>query len=52
MATPTEHFVEISTPRRMIGDFLVASRRIPTVVIRRRMNLAALVEARESECSR
>jgi hypothetical protein len=52
MAKMTGHFVGISTPRRMIGDFLQASRHIPTIVIHRRMNLAALVEARESSLPR
>lgn len=52
MAKLTGQFVKISTARRMIGDFLDASRQIPAIVIHRRMNLGALVDVRESSVTR
>jgi hypothetical protein len=44
----TGHFVGMSTPRRMIDDFLRAGRQLPLTVIQRRMQLAPIVGARDS----
>ena len=47
MPQPTGFYLPLSLPRRLMGDFLHFSSRIPSVPVERRMNLAPVVMARE-----
>ncbi len=46
------HFIPLSLPRRMIGDFLYASKQLALVPGERRMELAPLVSARNASFPR
>src|SRR5437588_8097627 len=47
MGEPRGRSLPLSPARRLIGDFLHCAAKIPTVPVQRRMNIAALVAARE-----
>jgi hypothetical protein len=47
MSQPTGFSMPLSRPRRIICDFLHFANQVPTVPVERRMNLAAVVAARE-----
>ena len=52
MPQPTGRSVPLSLPRRFIGDLLHAARRVPSVPVERRMDLAEVVAARAAAAPR
>jgi hypothetical protein len=52
MSQPKGRNVRLSLPRRFIGDLLHAARQVPSVPVQRRMNLAAVVAARQAAAPR
>ncbi len=52
MPQPKGRNLALSLPRRFICDLLHAARRVPTVPVQRRMNIAAVVAARQAAAPR
>jgi hypothetical protein len=52
MPQPTGRSLPLSLPRRFICDLVHFARRVPSVPVQRRMNLAAVVEARAATVAR
>jgi hypothetical protein len=52
VSQPKGRNLSLSLPRRFICDLLHFARRVPTVPVQRRMNLAAVVEARQAAVPR
>jgi hypothetical protein len=52
MSQPKGRNLSLSLPRRFICDLLHAARRVPTVPVQRRLNLAAVVAARQAAAPR
>ena len=48
MPQPAGVKLPLSLPRRMIGDYLHFARQIPSIPVQRRMQLAAVVAARQA----
>jgi hypothetical protein len=52
MSQPKGRVIPLSLPRRLIGDVLHFARQVPSVPVQRRMNLAAVVAARQAAAPR
>ncbi len=52
MAEPRGRSLPLSPARRLIGDFLHSARKVPSVPVQRRMNIAPLMVAREQASPR
>ncbi len=52
MRQPAGRNIPLSLPRRFVGDLVHFARKVPTVPVERRMNLAAVVAARETATPR
>jgi hypothetical protein len=52
MSQPKGRNLRLSLPRRFICDLLHFARHVPSIPVQRRLNLAAVVEARQAACPR